>query len=144
MGYAKKYYPYFLSTFTITLVYGAVVITIPVLLGNLIDTAQKLLSNPDSDFNFVSSFSLIILFLFLRYTMNVAVSRLSARFSSNVSKEIRQDVFSAIQSQSHKFFDEENTGDLIERSGGDIAAALNFFVLSSRQTSRVDIIKPRN
>lgn len=57
----------------------------------------------------------------------------SARFNSSASKIIRTDVFKALQEKSHKYFDEENTGNLVAKATGDVANIINFFYVLTAQ-----------
>ncbi|MFW9995946.1 MAG: ABC transporter ATP-binding protein [Candidatus Odinarchaeota archaeon] len=103
-------------------------IIVPFLTGQAIDSIEKGLISGNSSLKTIFYFSfLILLFTGLSYLFNV-ISWYSGEFyTAKLTQQLRSEIFTTLQGQSHKYFDENSTGDLLSRATTDIMALWDLF-----------------
>ncbi|MHA2252576.1 MAG: ABC transporter ATP-binding protein [Candidatus Kariarchaeaceae archaeon] len=103
-------------------------VTTPFLIGRIFDVILNGLN--DGNYNtdmlklYLSGFILVIVFTYLFFCLG---DYFTGKVAADSTEIIRNDMFSAIQKQSHRFFDDESTGDLVTKVTSDISNVLNSF-----------------
>lgn len=96
--------------------------------GVILDTLNQGILNDQIETKKILNQTYILLALgVITYVVIFAQQYTSARFNEVASRDIRSDVFKALQLQSHKYFDEENTGDLTSKAIQDVANIINYY-----------------
>ncbi len=103
-------------------------------LGIIIDSLYiSIASNSFNNEVILAQILIFVLIILLEYILSILYQLFSARFNSKTSKNIRTSVFKALQEKSHKYYDEENTGDIVAKSTSDLVNINNFFYVLSAQ-----------
>lgn len=103
-------------------------------LGVIIDSLfVSIANNSFNDQLIYKQTTIFIGIVTLEYLFFIISQYFSARFNSVASKNIRGDVFKALQEKSHKYYDEENTGDIVAKSTSDLANINNYFYVLTAQ-----------
>ncbi|MHA2363601.1 MAG: ABC transporter ATP-binding protein [Candidatus Hodarchaeales archaeon] len=117
-------------TITFTLLFSSLGLFTPFFTGFAIDAIEKGLSEniPSSRLNEIFYYSfLIFLFTIFSYLFGVMAWYAGELYSAKLTQNLRSKVFKTLQGQSHKYFDQNSTGDLLSKATTDIMALWDFF-----------------
>ncbi|MHA2472136.1 MAG: ABC transporter ATP-binding protein [Promethearchaeota archaeon] len=134
-GTLRKLFGYFSSnkrtlilTMVFTAMWGVVWSSTPYLTGLAFDVIYESLENLQLINIEVFSYLMLLIFIAL---IGFFAQGLAFFFVGNlhqgIFKKIREEVFDSLQRQSHKYFGEHSTGELISRSTADIGIVADFF-----------------
>jgi ATP-binding cassette subfamily B protein len=116
-----------LITAFITFWWGAVCILNSYLIGNTVDAIFLAFDDPSRT---IISISILIISLSVGWILTILSIYYMGVYGTKVSQILRRDVFIALQDQSAKFYDDNNTGDLISKATNDIDVVRRFFMNS--------------
>lgn len=119
-----------LFSFLRSLPYIGIIYYLGVIIDSLYITIKTDTFNDQIIFRQIFIFMGIVL---LEYIFFITSQFFSAKFNSIASKNIRADVFRALQEKSHKYYDEENTGDIVAKSTSDLSIIINYFYVITAQ-----------
>ena len=119
---------YFLGAFA-TVVFSGLHPLILFYSGIVIDTILKhLLSESQLFEKVIIPLVVLGIIIVLRYLTHILLLWYSGLFAAKTTKKIRSDIFEALQYQSQKWYQNQNTGDLVSKSTADLFALERFFV----------------
>ncbi|MHA2295661.1 MAG: ABC transporter ATP-binding protein [Candidatus Hodarchaeales archaeon] len=100
----------------------------PFFTGYAIDSVEREFTSNSArlDEIFFLSF-LILLFAGLAYLFNIISWYSGECYSAKLTQQLRSDIFTTLQEQSHRYFDDNSTGDLLSRATTDILALWDLF-----------------
>ena len=76
---------------------------------------------PTGDWNMIVTISILLLFIYILSTfLNYVVSYLGHKLGINIETDMRQQLFSHVQRQSFRFFDNTKTGHIMSRITNDL------------------------
>ncbi|MHA2366280.1 MAG: ABC transporter ATP-binding protein, partial [Candidatus Hodarchaeales archaeon] len=127
IGYMAKKKIIGLITAFITFWWGAVCILNSYLIGNTVDAIFLAFDDPSRT---IISISILIISLSVGWILTILSIYYMGVYGTKVSQILRRDVFIALQDQSAKFYDDNNTGDLISKATNDIDVVRRFFMNS--------------
>ena len=128
LGYFSSRKRTLVLTITCSVVKGLLWAITPYITGLAFDviygnSAKGEIANPEV-FTYILILTLIAVFGFLPHTL---IYFFGAKLLHGIPKELREEVFDSLQRQSHKYFGDHSTGELISRSSLDIMRVQDFF-----------------
>ncbi|MFX0091420.1 MAG: ABC transporter ATP-binding protein [Candidatus Hodarchaeota archaeon] len=132
IGYMMSRKTLFLLAAGFSFLFSTTNAIIPYFTGQLIDFIEEHVLNGNLGvFGIIIGISIGILALqLLSHVFHACTFYYSDYFEGRVIQKLRRDVFIALQGQSHKYYDQHSTGDLLSRSTSDIQILwdLVFFI----------------
>ncbi|MCY3413146.1 MAG: ABC transporter ATP-binding protein [Candidatus Heimdallarchaeota archaeon] len=126
--YLKNYKFNIFAEVLVDFIWASMCIALPVVIGFIFDVIYSSLARGElftEDAVYYLSLGFII--ILLTYVTTVLTNQYTGRITADVSRDIRSDLFKSLQAQSHKYFDDQDTGDLVSKSSNDITAVISFF-----------------
>lgn len=111
-----------------TAVWGIVWSSTPYVTGLAFDALYESLENLESSSIKIILYLLLLIFIALSGFLAQGFAFLFVgNLHQGIFKKLREDVFDSLQRQSHKYFGDHSTGEIISRSTSDIGIVADFF-----------------
>ena len=113
----------------LTFIWGAMCMINQYVLGRVLDDLFINFENRGL-ININNLFALLILLgsVLLTWTTTYLSCVVTAKFASNSTAKLRNEVFEVLQKQSNKFYDDNSTGDLITKATSDVTQIQGFYI----------------
>ncbi|MDR1972115.1 MAG: ABC transporter ATP-binding protein/permease [Treponema sp.] len=123
LQYGKRYTGTFLLIILFLVIQALCELALPSRMAGIVDKGIA-----QGDISYVVSSGLVMLLLALAtMAASVLITLFSGRFSTNISRDLRRDVFCRVESFSHAEFDRFSAASLITRTTGDVQQ-IQFFL----------------
>ena len=117
MYYYKPYMPYLIGVILGTFIMAILDLIFPVVVRDLMNHVL-----PDKDMVALWKGAILLLVLYMiSFAISYAVQYYGHVMSASIENDMRSDLFSHIEKQSFRYFDNEKTGHLLSRITGDIS-----------------------
>ena len=117
-----------LLTIVCTAIWGIVWSSTPYITGLAFDVIYDSLENLEIASTKIMFYLLLLIFIALSGFLAQGFAFFFVGiFHQGIFKKLREDVFDSLQRQSHKYFGEHSTGEIISRSTSDIGIVADFF-----------------
>lgn len=120
----------FLLAGILQFIQGIPYIALPFLIGVILGKIGEYLVTQTNSNEIIFILLLIILSIFSNYTLDALGTYLGRKGSVLTAEKIRNDVFLSLQQQSQKYYENQGTGDLVNKVTSDIQALSLFYYLS--------------
>ncbi|MFX0114830.1 MAG: ABC transporter ATP-binding protein [Candidatus Hodarchaeota archaeon] len=103
------------------------IVIIPVITGETIDIIVQGVSTGETSTNEIIGYSAIILLLAgLTFLFHALIFYTGQLYANKLCQALRSKIFVALQQQSHRYFDDHSTGDLVSKSTSDMINVWNI------------------
>ncbi|MFX1255731.1 MAG: ABC transporter ATP-binding protein [Promethearchaeota archaeon] len=101
--------------------FALAMVIIPVITGEAIDSIVHGLSTEGINVNEILNYCVIILGIaIIAYFLHALIFYVGQYYANQLCQDLRTKIFAALQKQSHKYFDQHSTGDLVSKSTSDM------------------------
>jgi ATP-binding cassette subfamily B multidrug efflux pump len=98
------------------------IVAIPIITGKTIDIIVQSVSTEDtsSTAEIIGYAAIILLLAGLTYLFHALIFYTGQLYANKICQDLRSKIFAALQRQSHRYYDDHSTGDLVSKSTSDM------------------------